>query len=98
MRTGEKDRDGENEGVHSLFRSKNVPNSLIFSPNSTRLRSLLPELLLRGAQVSSSLNVEVTHVVVDFENNYSVEKELALQVLYYIIFGLFVCCIYSLFF
>ena len=96
VRLDEKDRDGRDKGISSLFRSKDIPISHISAPNSTRLRSLLPELLLRGAQVSSSLNVDVTHVVVDFENNYSVEKELALQVCFLLLF--FTLCICSYYF
>jgi hypothetical protein len=66
----------------SLFRSKEnvscIPRTL--RPSSTRLRSVVAELLLRGAVISPTLNEQVTHLVVDFENNYSVSRERALQV------------------
>lgn len=66
----------------SLFRSKESTSSIpqTLSPNSTRLRSVVTQLLLRGATISPVLNEQVTHLVVDFENNYSIERERALQV------------------
>lgn len=68
--------------LSSLFRSKenvaSIPPSV--HPTSTALRTLAAQLLLRGATISPVLNEKVTHLVVDFENNYSEEKERALQV------------------
>lgn len=66
----------------SLFRSRDSASSLQRSlrPNATRLRALVPGLLLRGAKISPTLGKQVTHVVVDFDNNYSFPREKALQV------------------
>jgi len=66
----------------ALFLSSESDPSIILkslSPNSSRLRSVIPELILHGAQISPSLSDHVTHVVVDFENNYCVRRERALQ-------------------
>lgn len=71
-----------NQQGSSLFRSNeclsSIPQSL--HPNSTRLRAVATELMLRGAKLSPNLDQKVTHVLVDFDNNYSVEREVALQV------------------
>jgi hypothetical protein len=69
--------------VGQLFRSDSKDPPVILeslNPSSTTLRSLVPELILHGATVSPTLNEKVTHVVVDNDNNYSFEREQALQV------------------
>ena len=66
----------------SLFRSKEDPSHMhrTLHPSSTRLRTVVAALLLRGVRISPVLNEQVTHLVVDFEHNYSVDRERALQV------------------
>ena len=56
-----------------------MTNSL--NSSSTRLRTAICDLILRGASISPVLDESVTHVVVDFENNYNSERERLLQVL-----------------
>lgn len=72
---------GISGGPSSIFRSKESVESIssTLSRSTTRLRAVISDLLLRGATLSPTLDQRVTHVVVDFDYNYSPEREKALR-------------------
>ena len=77
--------NGNSRLASSLFCSTDNTDTISRSlnPNSTRLRAVISELLLRGATISPALDQHVTHVVVDFEYNHSISKEKDIKVRQY---------------